>query len=315
MLTSISFGPVPSRRLGSSLGVNNIPSKYCTYSCVYCQVGRTVNLTLQRREFYESSEIYRDVEKRMSELEKYEIKIDYITFVPDGEPTLDRNLGNSIRSLRELSIPIAVLTNGSLLWREDVRGDLMNADLVSIKVDAVNEAIWRKINRPHPGLQLDRILGGIKRFTEEFEGAVITETMVIDGIDYREEAHHIADFLGVLRIRRAYISIPTRPPAERWVKQPTSRTLREIHNAFYSVLGGKTEYLTAYEGDKFVLVEDVEEEILGILSVHPVDERTLRSLLKRKNVDFDIIHKLKEEGEVMEITYGGRKFYRRRIKD
>ena len=123
-----SFGPVPSRRLGKSLGINNIPSKVCTYSCLYCQVGRTTAMTLDRRAFYQPEEIFRDVQGRLSRTKETAEPVDYLAFVPDGEHTLDINLGNELTMLKSLGIPVGVITNGSLPWRDDVREPLAGAD-------------------------------------------------------------------------------------------------------------------------------------------------------------------------------------------
>ncbi|KAA0003378.1 MAG: radical SAM protein, partial [Thermoplasmata archaeon] len=169
------FGPVPSRRLGKSLGVNNIPVKICSYSCVYCQLGRTLEMSIERKEYYPPSKIFEEAKEKAG-------NADCITFVPDGEPTLDINIGKEIELLRQIK-KVAVLTNGSLLWREDVRHDLMNADLVSIKIDAVSEKLWKKIDRPHPELRLEKVMEGMLEFAREFKGEIITETMLIDGID------------------------------------------------------------------------------------------------------------------------------------
>jgi wyosine [tRNA(Phe)-imidazoG37] synthetase (radical SAM superfamily) len=137
----IAFGPVPSRRLGRSLGINNIPPKICTYSCVYCQVGRTHKLQVERRPFYEPQEVLRDVRAKVEKAREAGEPIEYLTFVPDGEPTLDVHLGQEIELLRPLGLPIAVISNTSLIWRQDVREDLMGADWVSLKVDAVEEEL------------------------------------------------------------------------------------------------------------------------------------------------------------------------------
>jgi len=156
----IAFGPVPSRRLGRSLGINNIPPKVCTYSCVYCQLGRTIKMQVERRAFYEPEDILRDVQDKVEKAREAGESVDYLTFVPDGEPTLDINLGREIELLRPLGIKIAVITNSSLIWREDVREALMKADWVSLKMDSVREEVWRRINRPHGSLQLTSILDG-----------------------------------------------------------------------------------------------------------------------------------------------------------
>lgn len=164
----IIFGPVPSRRLGRSLGINNIPPKVCTYSCVYCQLGCTMRMLVKRREFYKPDVILKETNEKIEKLREYGESIDYLTFVPDGEPTLDVNLGLEIELLKSYGIKIAVITNVSLIWRADVREELRKADWVSLKVDSTREDVWRKINRPHKTLQLASILSGMLEFAKVY---------------------------------------------------------------------------------------------------------------------------------------------------
>ena len=175
----IAFGPVPSRRLGRSLGINNIPPKVCTYSCVYCQVGRTLKMQVERQAFYAPQEVTQAVRDGIERAGKASEPIDYLTFVPDGEPTLDVNLGREIALLRSLGVPVAVISNGTLIWRDDVRADLMAADWVSLKVDATREEVWRGIDRPHGHLRLSAILEGMLEFAQVYEGDLVTETMLV----------------------------------------------------------------------------------------------------------------------------------------
>ena len=249
----LAFGPVPSRRLGQSLGINNVPAKSCTYSCIYCQIGKTLAITTKRRPFYTSKAIFSEVKRKVNEGRLRNERADYLTFVSDGEPTLDVNLGREISLLKNIGIPIAVLTNASLMWCSDVKEDLLGADLVSLKVDAVSEGSWREINRPHKNLRLDSILEGIRDFANDFEGALISETMLIDRTDYRNEFEKIADFLGHLkRLDKAYIAIPTRPPTEKWVRPAKEEILNVAFQAFSNKLGqNRVEYLTGYEGNAF----------------------------------------------------------------
>jgi len=170
----IAFGPVPSRRLGHSLGINNIPPKICTYSCVYCQVGRTPRMQTEREAFYKKEKVLQDVEYKVNEVKKKDEDIDYLSFVPDGEPTLDVNLGEEIKLLRILGIRIAVISNASLIWRKDVQNDLRRADWVSLKIDwvslkidAVTEGTWQRVNRPRRILKLNKILQGILEFSRD----------------------------------------------------------------------------------------------------------------------------------------------------
>jgi wyosine [tRNA(Phe)-imidazoG37] synthetase (radical SAM superfamily) len=215
----LAFGPVPSRRLGKSLGINNIPAKTCSYSCLYCQLGRTTNMTTERQAFYKPEDIFKEVERKVDEAVSRNERIDYLTFVPDGEPTLDVNLGKEISILKQIEIPIAVITNASLIRRKDVKEDLLEANLVSLKVDAVSEDLWRRINRSHKDLKLNAVLEGVTEFADEFKGTIISETMLVDGVNYGSEFEKTADFLKNLkRLDKAYVAIPTRPPAEEWVK-------------------------------------------------------------------------------------------------
>ena len=160
----VVFGPIPSRRLGRSLGVNNIPPKECSYSCVYCQAGLTDTLSIKRKQYYSTYRIFKEVSEKVKTLHNDGEKIDYITFVPDGEPTLDINLGKEIDLLKTLGVKIAVITNSSLLGDENVRSDLMQVDWASVKIDSVDEKIWHKINRPNGKLSLQKIL------SENFHG-------------------------------------------------------------------------------------------------------------------------------------------------
>ncbi|MFC2037916.1 radical SAM protein, partial [Chloroflexota bacterium] len=206
----ITFGPVPSRRLGRSLGINNIPPKLCTYACVYCQLGRTTKMQVERRAFYEPDDILCGVQEKVAITKEAGKSIDYLTFVPDGEPTLDIHLGQEIELLRPLGLPIAVITNASLIWRQDVREDLLGADWVSLKVDAVEEEIWQRVSRPHGRLKLASILEGALEFAEVYGGELVTETMLVAGInDSEEHLRAIAGFFARLQTATAYLAIPT----------------------------------------------------------------------------------------------------------
>ncbi len=309
----IVFGPVPSRRFGRSLGINNIPAKICTYGCVYCQLGRTIVKSVARKPYYSTDEIYRDAVKKVEEAEENGIEIDYLTFVPDGEPTLDLNLGKEAEMLKDIGIKIAIITNSSLIWMEDVRSSLMGFDAVSLKVDAVNEGIWRKVDRPHESLSLSDILAGILEFSDEFKGSLLTETMLIDGVDYSEEGEKIANFLKDVHPEKAYISIPTRPPAENWVRPPSERVMNEVYQAYRSGLGNRVEYLIEYEGNYFSGTGEVEDDILSITSVHPMREEAVEKFLKERGKDMEVVNRLMAEGKLISIEYQGKKYFMRRI--
>jgi wyosine [tRNA(Phe)-imidazoG37] synthetase (radical SAM superfamily) len=313
METSIAFGPVPSRRLGRSLGINNVLPKICTYSCVYCQLGRTIKMTMDRQEFYDPQELVEAVEEKVEEVRGSGERVDYLTFVPDGEPTLDVNLGQEIELLRPLGIPIAVISNSSLIWREDVREDLTKADWVSLKVDSTREDVWRRVDRPHGSLELASILKGIGEFASRFEGQLATETMLVRGVnDGPEHLAEVAGFLAEVDHLVAYLSIPTRPPAEDWVKPPSEDSLNRAYQLFSEKLE-KVEYLIGYEGDAFASTGDAREDLLSITAVHPMRREAVARLLSRSGAEWSTVEKLVEEGPLVEASYGGHVFYVRRF--
>ena len=309
----LTFGPIPSRRLGRSLGINNIPPKICSYSCVYCQIGKTSNMKIQPQVFYSSSQIFKEVQDKVKKSKEKGEPIDYLTFVPDGEPTLDINLGQEIKLIKSLGIKIAVITNASLIDQEQVRENLKEADLVSLKIDSTEEEIWRRINRPHRNLHLDSLLAGIIEFARTFRGKIITETMLIKNInDNSQHIKRVADFLAQLKPSRSYLSLPIRPPAERWVQTPSEEVVNQSYYIFKEKVD-QVECLIGYEGNAFAFTGKVEEDILSITSVHPMREEALKDFLKRAKSDWSTILKLINKGQLVETEYEGNKFYIRKF--
>ncbi|MGB7064548.1 MAG: radical SAM protein, partial [Syntrophobacteria bacterium] len=286
------FGPVPSRRLGRSMGINNIPPKLCTYSCVYCQLGRTRRMEVRRAPFYEPREILQETEEKIAKTREIGLRIDYLTFVADGEPTLDVNLGREIEMLRPLGIKVAVITNGSLISLEDVRADLAKADWVSLKVDCTQEDLWRRINRPKRTLQLEAIWDGMLEFARAFTGELVTETMHVHGVnDESDHLEEIAAFLVRLQPVTAYVSIPTRPPAEKWVETPDEEGVNEAYQIFTEHLQ-TVECLTGYETTDFSPTGDPSEDILSITAVHPMHEEAVKEFLLQAKADWSVIERL-----------------------
>ena len=309
----IAFGPIPSRRLGRSLGINNIPPKVCTYSCVYCQLGRTMRMQVERRAFYEPDEILRAVRHKVERARISGESIDYLTLVPDGEPTLDANLGREIELLAPLGIKIAVISNASLIWREDVRDDLAKADWVSLKLDSTSEQVWRRTDRPHGTLQLGSILNGMLEFAGAYGGELVTETMLVERVnDSVHRVREVADFLAVLKPARAYLSIPTRPPAEEWVRAPCEETINRAYQAL-SERVGHVEHLIGYEGNAFAFTGDVKEDLLSITAVHPMREEAVSQFLARAGADWHTVRRLIDQGKLVETEYEGYKFYVRKL--
>ena len=309
----LAFGPVPSRRLGHSLGVNNIPPKFCTYSCAYCQLGKTENTQIKRGTFYEPDKILEAAQKKLAGARKKGEAVDYLTIVPDGEPTLDTNLGKVVGLLKQEGIPIAVISNASLLWDAKVRCDLSTADWVSLKIDAIKDEIWTKINRPDYSLKHEDILGGIKTFANEFKGELTTETMLVKGAnDNSTELGQIANFIAGLKPSKAYISIPTRPPAEKWATPPLESTVNLAYQIF-TEKGIPVEYLIGYEGNEFAFSGDVKADLLAITAVHPMRKDAVREFLSKAGADWSTIDKLIDGGQLIEVSYRGKKFYIRKF--
>jgi wyosine [tRNA(Phe)-imidazoG37] synthetase (radical SAM superfamily) len=307
------FGPVPSRRLGSSLGINNIPPKFCTYSCVYCQIGKTEQLSPRRQEFYSPTELAEEAKEKVAKIKKGGTGIDYLSFVPDGEPTLDINLGKHIELLRPLDIKIAVITNGSLINLEAVQEDLGNADLVSLKIDAVTKKPWIRTDRPHSSLELRTILHGMREFAQAFKGEIITETMLLKGFnDRHEDITKIADFLTLLKPAKSYISIPTRPTALKGVVPASDQILAFAYQVFKENVAD-VEYLVGNEGHEFGFSGNIQDDLLSITSVHPMREDAVREYLKKAGADWDVVTNLLQSGSLQEVEYQGKTFYLRKF--
>jgi wyosine [tRNA(Phe)-imidazoG37] synthetase (radical SAM superfamily) len=289
--------------------VNNIPPKVCTYSCVYCQVGRTTRAQVERSSFYEPEDLVSEIRSKIEKARDAGEPVDYVTFVPDGEPALDVNLGREIELLRPLDVRIAVISNASLISRADVREDLAKADWVSLKVDAADDAHWRKVNRPHRALALGDIFEGMIKFAKSYEGKLITETMLVRDLnDDEDQLKGIAGFLSVLEPNTAYLSVPTRPPTEQWVALPDSETI----NRAYQIVSDKVsnvELLIGYEGNAFAFTGNVEEDLLSIMAVHPMTEEAVREFLDKANADETVLRRLVEQGRLLRTSYRGEDFY------
>jgi wyosine [tRNA(Phe)-imidazoG37] synthetase (radical SAM superfamily) len=272
-----------------------------------------MNMQVEREKFYDVEEIVQGVRGKVKQVREKGEAIDYISFVPDGEPTLDADLGAEIELIKPLGIKVAVITNATLIWREDVRQDLQKADWVSLKVDAVSPEVWRRINRPHKSLKLEAILEGMLKFADIYEGELATETMLIQGVnDTSEEIEKIADFLVELKPDKPYLAIPTRPPAITTVTAASEQAI----NTAYQICSKKlsnVEYLIGYEGNAFSFTGNVEDDLLGITSVHPMRKEAVIEFLKKADADWRVIEKLIREGSLIELEYQGRKFYMRKL--
>lgn len=221
------FGPVPSRRLGISLGVDLVPHKTCSLDCVYCECGATTHLTLERKEYVPVERVKDELKTYLSRNEK----IDYITFSGSGEPTLNEGIGEIIRFLKAdfPKYKVALLTNSTLFDQTPVRRQVKDADVIMASLDAATEDCFRQINRPHPHLNLNRIVDGLAALRKEFSGQLLLEFFVVNGCN-----HHDAELQKIKRIFRQIdadgilLNTLDRPAPEEWVRPVETNQLKAI---------------------------------------------------------------------------------------
>jgi wyosine [tRNA(Phe)-imidazoG37] synthetase (radical SAM superfamily) len=311
-MENLVFGPVPSRRLGRSMGVNNIPYKVCSYACVYCQVGKAVKMQVERRAFYPSDDIVRQVEKKLNGLLTHELP-DYITIVPDGEPTLDIHIGELILKLKTFGLPVAVISNGSLIDHKEVRAELMNADYISFKVDAVNHAAWKRVNKPHKDLNLNSILKAIRDFSACYQGKLVTESMLLKNVnDTVDELESLAQFIQEIRPGIAYIAIPTRPPAFKNVFPAGEDTIARAYEIFTSH-SLSSELLIGYEGNAFASSGNFTDDLLSITAVHPMRKDAVLELMTKCGVNEESLNVLIDNGLIKTIHFNNQIYYLRKF--
>jgi len=269
------------------------------------QVGRST--------FYDPGSIAAATEERVNQCREKGERIDYLTLVPDGEPTLDINLGREISLLKTLSIKVAVISNASLLWQDDVMQDLLGADYVSMKVDAISKESWRRINRPHKTLNLENVLHGMLKFANAFKGKLTTETMLLAGFnDNSEEIEKVARFLKELRPAKAYLAVPIRPPAEKAVTAPDEEAVNMAYQILKESLSN-VEYLVDYEGNAFASTGNAKDDLLSITAVHPMREDAVAKLLNKAGAKWQAVRELIDDGSLVQLEYRGKRFYMRRL--
>jgi wyosine [tRNA(Phe)-imidazoG37] synthetase (radical SAM superfamily) len=309
---SIIFGPVPSRRLGRSIGVNNIPHKICSYSCVYCQVGKADKMQVERQEFYPPEAIIDQLERKLYCLNAKDFP-DYITIVPDGEPTLDIHLGELIEKLKTYGILVAVITNGSLIDNKSVQAELMLADYISIKIDTVNHSTWRRVNKPHKDLNLGSIQKAIRDFSKSFSGKLVTESMLLKDVnDSDEELIALSQLLQTIRTDTAYIAIPTRPPAFQGTF-PADETAVTLAYEIFRRHNLNAELLTGYEGNAFASSGNFADDMLSITAVHPLRKDAVLELMTKSNASEENLNQLIDNGSIKIVNFNNQDYFLRRF--
>ncbi len=300
-----TYGPVPSRRLGYSLGVDIIPHKNCSFDCVYCQLGKTTCKTLRRKEYAPVREIIREVEQVIQR----EDRIDYITFSGSGEPTLHESIGLLIDELKKLTaIPIAVLTNGSLLYMPEVRKDLKHADVVLPTLCTASQDVFQRINRGHPDLTIERIINGLIDFRTIFLGEIWLELMFVRGLnDAPDEIRRLKKVISKIKPDRIHLNTVVRPPSEDYAQALSFEDLERIRR----IIGEGAQIIVDFHMDvKSPKTTDQRVYVLSMVKRRPVTLDDLVNVLGlHKNVILKIVGQLEAEGKILLSKHGKKTYY------
>jgi wyosine [tRNA(Phe)-imidazoG37] synthetase (radical SAM superfamily) len=300
------YGPVPSRRLGRSLGIDLVPHKICTYDCIYCQIGKTTKRTLLRKEYVPVKEVLQEVELFLREEFS---PIDHFSLSGSGEPTLHSQIGSVIEGIKAItSIPVAVITNGSLLYEEEVRQDLLRADIVLPSLDAVSSEVFMRINRPRPGFSIEKVIEGMAEFRRVYKGQIWLEILFCKGVnDQSSELRKMKEAVKRIQPDLIHINTVVRPPSEDWVRPLSKNELEEI-KAFF---GEKASIISEFDRHPSpTSPRDLKEEILSILRRRPL---SLTDLSKGMGIPANelegYIGPLIEEGRIHARVFGDSIYY------
>jgi len=300
-----TFGPVPSRRLGLSLGVDVIPNKLCSLDCVYCEVGITDKRGLARKEYLPAIEILDEVKQVLAEYPQ----LDYITISGSGEPTLNSKIGDIIRGIKQMTnVPVAVLTNGTLLDDPEVRRDLMDADIVSPSLDAVTPEIFEKIDRPNPNLRIDNIIEGIKTFRKEFHGRMWIEILFVRGMnDHDEEVYKLKQVIDEIQPEKVHLNTVIRPPAYSSAQPVEEKRMKEIQN----ILGSRSEIIGVFKETLRTKAHTIDgQAILALLKrrAMTLDQMTVSLAMKREELQ-ESLEQLQKEKSIKTYVFNKEEYY------
>jgi len=300
------YGPVPSRRLGRSLGVDLVPHKICTYDCIYCQIGSTTQKTLKRKEYVPVGEILEEVKLFLKEETS---SVDHLSLSGSGEPTLYSEIGRIIEGIKAItSIPVAVITNGALLYEQEVRENLLKADVILPSMDAVSPDVFEKINRPYPGSSIERMIEGLVEFRKAFRGQIWLEILFCKGVnDKAEELKKMKEVIERIQPDLIHLNTVVRPPSEEWAIPLSEKEMEEIR-AFF---GERASIISEFNRHpSFVSERDIKEEILEILKRRPL---SLSDLSKGMGIPPDeldrYVEPLTREGKIQIRTFGDSIYY------
>src|SRR4030042_4936504 len=300
------YGPVPSRRLGRSLGIDLVPHKICTYDCIYCQIGKTTDKTLVRKEYVPVKEILEEVRRFLKEETS---SIDHLSLSGSGEPTLHSQIRSVIEGIKTItSIPVAVITNGSLLYEEEVRQDLLDADIVLPSLDAVSSEVFMRINRPRPGFSIEKVIEGLVEFRKVYKGQIWLEILFCKGVhESKEELLRMKKAVDRIQPDRIHLNTFVRPPSEKWVLPLDEAEMEKIKDFF----GEKAEIISEFDRHPSSIPErDIKEEILKILRRRPLSLADLSKGMGISQNELDrYIKPLIQEGKIQTRNFGDSIYY------
>ncbi len=307
-ITKHVFGPVPSRRLGRSLGVDLVPFKICSYDCIYCQLGKTTNKTFERREWIPVNEILADVKEALS------TKPDYITLSGSGEPTLHSGLGELIRKIKKLTdIPVAVLTNGSLLWQKGLQDELMGADLVIPSLDAGCSKVFEVVNRPAPEIDFEKMVQGLIDFRKVFTKKYWLEIFILSGYtSVPSEVKKIVSLVEKIRPDKVQLNTVSRPPTEPFALGVSKKKMASLAQMFHPV----AEVITEFHGiqDTDLTFKMSETNVLELLSRRPCTiEDMINGLAIHRNEAVKHVEHLVGKGLIEIVMVNEKKMYRAKL--
>jgi len=304
------FGPLRSRRLGLSLGVDIIPRKVCSLDCIYCEVGRTTRYAVAPKPYYGVSQVAAEIAAALA----LRPDIEWVTFSGSGEPTLNALLGDMIREVRKrTATPVAVITNGTLLWIEEVRRRLLEADAVLPSLDAATQAAFQRINKPDPLLDISVVIEGLKTFRKEYRGKLLLEILFVRGVnDADEDVLALKKAVGEIRPDKIHLNTVVRPPAEAWALPVDPRRMREIAG----IIGHGCEIIAAAAPTEEGSSSGLDAEtILRLLARRPMkaeelldsfhaEEETLEPLLDELLADGMIVRRVFAQEEFFALRGG-----------
>ncbi len=301
--THCVFGPVPSRRLGRSLGVDLVPYKVCTYDCIYCQLGKTTFKTIDRKEWLKVDYVLHEIE------EKLKTNPDYITLSGSGEPTLYSKLDVLIDRIKQMTdIPVAVLTNGSLLWQKEVRQQLLNADRVIPSLDAGDEYLFTKINRPHEQITFEKLLCGLIEFKKEYKGKYSLEIMLIEGYNsINKEILKLKECVKYIYPGSVHLNTVTRPSTEYYAKRVSEKKLKDYAKLFIPPAEVIADHKKTYDHKEFDVDQD---EIMNMLRRRPCSlDDIMNGLGMSRNHIIKYIDDLEKENKINHKLFDGKIYY------